>query len=62
MASMHLLMCPTQDAARVLASNMYDWSLLDPEGVTGLGRYAARGLLSYVLHLNSLTCVSLTRP
>lgn len=48
LASQHLLICPTQDAGRTLASVMYDWAQLDPEGLTGLGRYGARGLFSYL--------------
>lgn len=45
---MHLLVCPTQDAARTLADTMFAWSKLDSEGVAGVGRYAARGALRCV--------------
>lgn len=44
---MHLLVCPTQDAARTLADTMFAWSKLDSEGVAGVGRYAARGALRF---------------
>ncbi|BGP41695.1 hypothetical protein JCM10449v2_005686 [Rhodotorula kratochvilovae] len=47
-ASLHLLVCPTQDAAHTLASVLFDWSKLDPEKEAGVGRYAARGTLSYL--------------
>lgn len=48
-ATLHLLSCPDQDAARTLAEVMFDWSKLDDERETGLGRYAARGTLRSVL-------------
>lgn len=51
LASLHLLLCPTHDAARVLAEVMFAWSQLDDEGVTAAGRYAARGMLRFVLLL-----------
>ncbi|GAA5892986.1 hypothetical protein JCM5296_003398 [Sporobolomyces johnsonii] len=47
-ATLHLLVCPTQDAARTLANVLFDWSKLDNEGETAVGRYAARGALSYL--------------
>ncbi|GAA5964935.1 hypothetical protein JCM3765_004113 [Sporobolomyces pararoseus] len=47
-ASLHLLVCPTQTAARTLANVLFDWSRLDEEGQTAVGRYAARGTLSYL--------------
>ncbi|KAL8276097.1 hypothetical protein RQP46_011512 [Phenoliferia psychrophenolica] len=47
-ASLHLLVCFTADAARTLADNLFAWSKLDPEGQAGVGRYAARGALSYL--------------
>ncbi|GAA5898332.1 hypothetical protein JCM6882_000130 [Rhodosporidiobolus microsporus] len=47
-ASIHLLVCPTADAAQILANVLFEWSKLDPEGVTAVGRYAARGALSYL--------------
>ncbi|GAA6030276.1 hypothetical protein JCM8097_009023 [Rhodosporidiobolus ruineniae] len=47
-ASLHLLVCPTQDAAQTLANVLFDWSKLDPEGESAVGRYAARGTLSYL--------------
>ncbi|GAA5953606.1 hypothetical protein JCM21900_003359 [Sporobolomyces salmonicolor] len=47
-ATLHLLVCPTQDAARTLANVLFDWSKLDKEGETAVGRYAARGALSYL--------------
>ena len=50
LASLHLLLCTTQDAARTLANVMFDWSKLDEEGKTCLGRYAARGVLRFVLN------------
>ena len=50
-ASLHLLLCPTHDSARVLADVMFAWSQLDDEGVTAAGRYAARGMLRCVLAL-----------
>ena len=46
-ASLHLLVCPTQSAARTLADVLFDWSKLDEEGQTAVGRYAARGTLRY---------------
>lgn len=48
---MHLLVCPTQDAARTLANVLFDWHKLDPESSpreASVGRYAARGVLSYL--------------
>ncbi|SCZ88724.1 BZ3501_MvSof-1269-A2-R1_Chr10-2g02646 [Microbotryum saponariae] len=47
-ASLHLLLVPTQDSARTLAEVMFAWSQLDPSGLNGLGRYAARATLSYL--------------
>ncbi|GAA5824895.1 hypothetical protein JCM10212_001635 [Sporobolomyces blumeae] len=47
-ATLHLLVCPTQSAARTLADVLFDWSKLDKEGQTAVGRYAARGTLSYL--------------
>ncbi|GJN92702.1 hypothetical protein Rhopal_005737-T1 [Rhodotorula paludigena] len=47
-ASLHLLVCPTQDAAQTLANVLFDWSKLDPEKEAAVGRYAARGTLSYL--------------
>ncbi|GAA5879063.1 hypothetical protein JCM16303_001286 [Sporobolomyces ruberrimus] len=47
-ATLHLLVCPTQSAARTLADVLFDWSKLDEEGQTAVGRYAARGTLSYL--------------
>ncbi|KAK4047624.1 hypothetical protein OIV83_005282 [Microbotryomycetes sp. JL201] len=47
-ASLHLLLCPTQDAGRELAAVMFNWSKLDSEGPAAVGRYAARGTLSYL--------------
>ncbi|BGP26049.1 cytoplasmic protein [Rhodotorula toruloides] len=47
-ASLHLLVCPSQDAAQTLANVMFEWSKLDPEKECGVGRYAARGTLSYL--------------
>ncbi|KAK4703344.1 golgi to ER traffic protein 4, partial [Phenoliferia sp. Uapishka_3] len=47
-ASFHLLVCPTADAARTLADAFFAWAKLDPEGQAGVGRYAARGTLSYL--------------
>ncbi|GAA5838858.1 hypothetical protein JCM9279_003882 [Rhodotorula babjevae] len=47
-ASLHLLVCPTRDAAQTLASVLFDWSKLDPEKEAAVGRYAARGTLSYL--------------
>ncbi|GAA5856034.1 hypothetical protein JCM8547_002949 [Rhodosporidiobolus lusitaniae] len=47
-ASLHLLVCPTQDAGQTLATVMFEWAKLDPEGETAVGRYAARGTLSYL--------------
>ncbi|KAK4051769.1 hypothetical protein OIO90_004593 [Microbotryomycetes sp. JL221] len=48
LASLHLLLCPTQDAGRELAAVMFEWSKLDSEGASAVGRYAARGTLSYL--------------
>ncbi|ORY77273.1 hypothetical protein BCR35DRAFT_305580 [Leucosporidium creatinivorum] len=48
LATIHLLTCPTSEAARTLADVLFDWSKLDPEGEKGVGRYAARGVLSYL--------------
>ena len=48
---MHLLVCPTQDAARTLANVLFDWHKLDPDSSAreaSVGRYAARGVLSYL--------------
>lgn len=45
LATIHLLSCPTSDAARTLADVLFDWSKLDPEAEKGVGRYAARGVL-----------------
>ncbi|GAA6016429.1 hypothetical protein JCM10207_003858 [Rhodosporidiobolus poonsookiae] len=47
-ASLHLLVCPTADAAQTLANVMWEWAKLDPEKEKGVGRYAARGALSYL--------------
>lgn len=47
-ASYHLLLSPTADASRLLSSVLFAWAELDPEGKTCLGRYAARGTLSYL--------------
>ncbi|GAA5957734.1 hypothetical protein JCM8115_006233 [Rhodotorula mucilaginosa] len=50
-ASLHLLVCPTQDAARTLANVLFDWHKLDPDSSAreaSVGRYAARGVLSYL--------------
>lgn len=49
-ASLHLLVCPTQDAARTLANVLFDWHKLDPDSPreASVGRYAARGVLSYL--------------
>ncbi|GAA5884495.1 hypothetical protein JCM3774_004555, partial [Rhodotorula dairenensis] len=49
-ASLHLLVCPTQDAARTLANVLFDWHKLDPDSPreSAVGRYAARGVLSYL--------------
>lgn len=49
-ASLHLLVCPTQDAARTLANVLFDWHKLDPDSPpeSSVGRYAARGVLSYL--------------
>jgi hypothetical protein len=44
-SSLHLLVCPSQDAAQTLANVMFEWSKLDPEKECGVGRYAARGTL-----------------
>lgn len=43
-------MCPTQDAARILANVLFDWHKLDPDSPreASVGRYAARGVLSYL--------------
>lgn len=44
-------MCPTQDAARTLANVLFDWHKLDPDSSpreASVGRYAARGVLSYL--------------
>lgn len=48
LATVHLLSCPTSDAARTLADVLFAWSKLDPEGPSAVGRYAARGALSYL--------------
>ncbi|KAM0755335.1 cytoplasmic protein [Meredithblackwellia eburnea MCA 4105] len=48
LASLHLLVCPTPDAARTLADVMFAWAKLDDEGESAVGRYAARGTLSYL--------------
>jgi len=48
LASLHLILCPTHDAARTLAELMFAWSKLDPAGPPAIGRYAARGALSYL--------------
>ncbi|BGP56716.1 hypothetical protein JCM8202_005807 [Rhodotorula sphaerocarpa] len=49
-ASLHLLVCPSQDAARTLANVLFDWHKLDPDSPpeSSVGRYAARGVLSYL--------------
>ncbi|GAA5977097.1 hypothetical protein JCM10908_004855 [Rhodotorula pacifica] len=49
-ATLHLLVCPTQDAARTLANVLFDWHKLDPDSPreSSVGRYAARGVLSYL--------------
>ncbi|GAA5981882.1 hypothetical protein JCM11641_001930 [Rhodosporidiobolus odoratus] len=47
-SSLHLLVCPTADAAQTLANVMFEWAKLDEEGETAVGRYAARGCLSYL--------------
>ncbi|BGP17964.1 hypothetical protein JCM10213_003970 [Rhodosporidiobolus nylandii] len=47
-ASLHLLVCPTADAAQTLANVLFEWSKLDPEKEAAVGRYAARGTLSYL--------------
>lgn len=46
-ATLHLLVCPTQTAARTLADVLFEWSKLDSEGQTAVGRYAARGTLRW---------------
>lgn len=47
-AEPHFLASPTRDSARAHAQMLYDWSLLDHHKSMGSGRYAARGVLSYL--------------
>lgn len=47
-AEPHFLSAPTRDSAHALAQMLYDWSLLDGHKIMGAGRYAARGVLSYL--------------
>ncbi|GAA94422.1 glycoside hydrolase family 47 protein [Mixia osmundae IAM 14324] len=45
-AEPHLLASGSSDAAKTLAVGLYAWSINDPTGNQGVGRYAARGVLS----------------
>merc|ERR1712093_93043 len=60
-AEQHFLAAGTRDAARSLASVMFDWFKGDPSSnssASTLGRYAARGVLSY-LEASSILCASI---
>lgn len=60
-AEHHFLAAQTRDTARSLASLLFEWYKTDPSSntsVTTLGRYAARGVLSY-LEASSILCASI---
>lgn len=57
-AEYHLLAAQTRDSARLLAALLYDWYKSSPDSnssTSTLGRYAARGVLSY-LEGSSILC------
>jgi hypothetical protein len=60
-AEHHFLAAQTRDTARSLATLLYEWYKSDPSSntsVSTLGRYAARGVLSY-LEASSILCASI---
>lgn len=62
-AEQHLLAAQTRDTARSLATLLFDWYKVDPSSsasasISTLGRYAARGVLSY-LEASSILCASI---
>lgn len=60
-AEHHFLAAQTRDTARSLATLLFEWYKTDPStsfSSSTLGRYAARGLLSY-LEASSILCASI---
>lgn len=60
-AEHHFLAAQTRDTARSLASLLFEWYKTDPSSsfsISTLGRYAARGILSY-LEASSILCASI---